>query len=135
MEKSNKINKKYEEWKEGKMEKIMKLFVGIGKYFKETYSTNVFQKLISMLVVVCLIINIVNLPAFASEKRARDNKEKNVQVMKSGKTSTGEMGLQSSQEAMRSGGGEGVGKMNSVWNLSKEDIDNIIVKLYKDYDL
>ena len=127
MEKSNKINKKYEEWKEGKMEKIMKLFVGIGKYFKETYSTNVFQKLISMLVVVCLIINIVNLPAFASEKRARDNKEKNVQVMKSGKTSTGEMGLQSSQEAMRSGGGEGVGKMNSVWNLSKEDIDNIIV--------
>ena len=108
------------------MGNIKKIVLEIEKYFKETYSDNVFQKVISMLVVVCLVINIVNLPAFASEKRAKDNKEKNEQVIKSGKTDTSETGLINAQEAMKSGSGEGVSVMNAIGNMSEKEVNSII---------
>lgn len=108
------------------MEKIKKIVLEIGKYFKENYSTNISQKTISMLVAVCLIINIVNLPAFASENRIKDNKEKNERVMESGKTSTSEVGLVNAQEAMKGGSGEGVSKMNAIGNMSEEEVNSII---------
>ena len=95
--------------------------MGIGKYFKETYSDHVFRKVVSLLVVACFVLNIANLPAYAkSDKRAKDNKEKNEQVIESGKTDTSEIGLVTSDEAMRTGSGEGVGTMNAIGNMSEE---------------
>ena len=122
-----KINKNIEDLEEGEMNIIKKIVMGIGKYFKETYSDHVFRKVVSILVVICFILNIVNLPAYAkSEKKARDNKEKNEQVIESGKTDTSEVGLVSAQEAMKSGSGEGVSTMNAIGNMSEEEVDSII---------
>ncbi|MBQ1710400.1 MAG: hypothetical protein II032_04720 [Treponema sp.] len=99
----------------------------IRKYFSETYSDHVFRKVVSILVVLCFVLNIANLPAYAkSEKRARDNKEKNEQVMETGKTDTSEVGLVSAQEAMKTGSGEGVSTMNAIGNMSEEEVDSII---------
>ena len=106
---------------------IKKIVIGIGKYFKETYSDHVFRKVVSLLVVLCFVINIANLPAYArSDRRAKDNKEKNEQIMESGKTDTSEVGLVSAQEAMKSGSGEGVGTMNAIGNMSEEQVESII---------
>ena len=125
--KEEKINKNIEDLQEGKMNIITKIFAGIRKYFTETYSDHVFRKVVSILVVLCFILNIANLPAYAkSEKRARDNKEKNEQVMETGKTDTSEVGLVSAQEAMKTGSGEGVGTMNAIGNMSEEEVDSII---------
>ncbi|MBR4632365.1 MAG: hypothetical protein IKO48_03475, partial [Elusimicrobia bacterium] len=110
MKKEEKINKNIEEKQEGNMNIITKIFVGIRKYFKETYSDHVFRKVVSILVVLCFVLNIANLPVYAkNERRAKDNKEKNEQVMETGKTDTSEVGLVSAQEAMKTGSGEGVG--------------------------
>ena len=111
---------------EGEMNIIKRIVMGIGKYFKENYSDHIFRKTVSMLVVLCFIVNIANIPAYAGEKRAKDNKEKNEQVIESGKTDTSEVGLVSAQEAMKSGSGEGVAKMNSIGNMSEEEVDSII---------
>ena len=124
--KEEKINKNIEEIQEDKMNIIKKIVMGISKYFKETYSDHVFRKVVSMLVVLCFVLNIANLPAYAGEKKARDNKEKNEQVMESGKTDTSEVGLVSAQEAMKTGSGEGVGTMFSIGNMSEEEVDSII---------
>ena len=127
MKTEEKINKNIEEIEEGDMNIIKKIVMGIGKYFKETYSDHVFRKVVSIVVVICFIINIANLPVYAkSERRAKDNKEKNEQIMESGKTDTSEVGLVSAQEAMRSGSGEGVGTMNAIGNMSEEEVDSII---------
>ncbi len=101
-------NKNIGSLEEGNMNIIKKTVMGINKYFKETYSDHVFRKVVSILVVLCFVLNIANLPAYAkSEKRARDNKEKNEQVIETGKTDTSEVGLVSAQEAMKTGSGEG----------------------------
>ena len=86
-----------------------------------------FNKTISLFVVLCFILSIANLPAYAkSDRRAKDNKEKNEQVIKTGKTDTSEIGLTSSEEAMRTGSGEGVNTMNAIGNMSEEEVDSII---------
>ncbi len=86
-----------------------------------------FNKAISLLVVLCFILSIANLPAYAkSERRAKDNKEKNEQVMETGKTDTSEVGLMSSDQAMKTGSGEGVSTMNAIGNMSEEEVDSII---------
>ena len=120
-------NKNIEDLQEENMNIITKIFAGIRKYFSETYSDHVFRKVVSILVVLCFVLNIANLPAYAkSEKRARDNKEKNEQVMETGKTDTSEVGLVSAQEAMKTGSGEGVSTMNAIGNMSEEEVDSII---------
>ena len=125
--KEEKINKNIEELEEGNMNIIKRVVMGIGKYFKETYSDHVFRKVVSILVVACFVLNIANLPVYAkSDRKAKDNKEKNEQVIKSGKTDTSEIGLVTSEEAMRSGSGEGVGTMNAIGNMSEEEVDSII---------
>ena len=127
MKKEEKINKNIEDLEEGQMNIIKKIVIGIGKYFKETYSDHVFRKVVSIVVVLCFILNIANLPAYAkSERRAKDNKEKNEQIMESGKTDTSEVGLVSAQEAMKSGSGEGVSTMNAIGSMSEEEVDSII---------
>ena len=83
-------------------------------------------KIISLLIIACFVLNISGIPAYAVEKKARDNKEKNEQVMESGKTDTSEVGLVSAQEAMKTGSGEGVGTMNAIGNMSEEEVDSII---------
>ncbi|MCR4662417.1 MAG: hypothetical protein K5622_00835 [Endomicrobiaceae bacterium] len=86
-----------------------------------------FYKFISLFVIACFMLNIAVVPVYAkSERRAKDNKEKNEQVMESGKTDTSEVGLVSAQEAMKTGSGEGVGTMNSIGNMSEEEVDSII---------
>ncbi|MBQ2219458.1 MAG: hypothetical protein II417_01525, partial [Elusimicrobia bacterium] len=88
---------------------------------------NLLNKTISLLVVLCFILSIANLPAYAkSERRAKDNKERNEQIIKSGKTDTSEVGLTTSDEAMRTGSGEGVNTMNAIGNMSEEEVDSII---------
>ena len=125
--KEEKINKNIEKLEEGNMNIITKVVMGIREYFKETYSDHVFRKVVSLLVVACFVLNIANLPAYAkSDKRAKDNKEKNEQVIESGKTDTSEIGLVTSEEAMRTGSGEGVGTMNAIGNMSEEEVDSII---------
>jgi hypothetical protein len=125
--KEEKINKNIEKLEEDNMNIITKVVMGIREYFKETYSDHVFRKVVSLLVVACFVLNIANLPAYAkSDKRAKDNKEKNEQVIESGKTDTSEIGLVSSEEAMRTGSGEGVGTMNAIGNMSEEEVDSII---------
>ncbi|WP_372520844.1 hypothetical protein, partial [Candidatus Ruminimicrobiellum ovillum] len=120
-------NKNIEDGQEGKMNILKKIVMGIGKYFKETYSDHVFRKVVSILVVLCFVLNIANLPAYAkSDRRAKDNKEKNEQVMETGKTDTSEVGLVSAQEAMKTGSGEGVSTMNAIGNMSEEEVDGII---------
>ncbi|WP_372520728.1 hypothetical protein, partial [Candidatus Ruminimicrobiellum ovillum] len=120
-------NKNIEDGQEGKMNILKKIVMGIGKYFKETYSDHVFRKVVSILVVLCFVLNIANLPAYAkSDRRAKDNKEKNEQVMETGKTDTSEVGLVSAQEAMKTGSGEGVSTMNAIGNMSEEEVDSII---------
>ena len=127
VKKEEKTNKNIEEIQEGNMNIITKVVMGIREYFKETYSDHVFRKVVSLLVVACFVLNIANLPAYAkSEKRAKDNKEKNEQVIESGKTDTSEIGLVTSEEAMRTGSGEGVGTMNAIGNMSEEEVDSII---------
>jgi hypothetical protein len=106
---------------------IKKIVIGIGKYFKENYSDHVFRKVVSLMVVACFVLNIANLPAYAkSERRAKDNKEKNEQVIESGKTDTSEVGLVGAKEAMKTGSGEGVSTMNAIGNMSEEEVDSII---------
>ncbi len=86
-----------------------------------------FNKTISLFVVLCFILSIANLPVYAkSDRRAKDNKEKNEQVIKTGKTDTSEIGLTTSEEAMRTGSGEGVNTMNRIGNMSEEEVDSII---------
>ena len=86
-----------------------------------------FDKIISLFVILCFILSIANLPVYAkSDRRAKDNKEKNEQVIKTGKTDTSEIGLTSSEEAMRTGSGEGVNTMNRIGNMSEEEVDSII---------
>ncbi|MBR3653846.1 MAG: hypothetical protein IKN62_00220 [Elusimicrobia bacterium] len=86
-----------------------------------------FNKAISLFVVLCFILSIANLPVYAkSDRRAKDNKEKNEQVIKTGKTDTSEIGLTTSEEAMRTGSGEGVNTMNRIGNMSEEEVDSII---------
>ena len=127
MKKEEIKNKNIEDLEEGNMNIITKIVMGIKKYFKETYSDHVFRKVVSILVVACFVLNIANLPAYAkSERRAKDNKEKNEQVIKTGKTDTSEVGLTTSEEAMRSGSGEGVSTMNAIGNMSEEEVDSII---------
>ena len=127
MKKEEIRNKNIEEEQEEKMNIFKKVVMGIREYFKETYSDHVFRKVVSLLVVACFVLNIANLPAYAkSEKRAKDNKEKNEQVIESGKTDTSEIGLVTSEEAMRTGSGEGVGTMNAIGNMSEEEVDSII---------
>jgi len=71
------INKNIEKLEEENMNIITKVVMGIRRYFEETYSDHVFRKVVSMLVVLCFVLNIANLPAYAkSERRAKDNKEK-----------------------------------------------------------
>ena len=87
----------------------------------------IFNKAISIIVALFFILNMISLPAYAkSEKRARDNKEKNEQVIETGKTDTSEVGLVSAQEAMKTGSGEGVSTMNAIGNMSEEEVDSII---------
>ena len=118
--KEEKINKNIEEIPEADMNIFKKVVMGIREYFKETYSDHVFRKVVSLLVVACFVLNIANLPAYAkSDKRAKDNKEKNEQVIESGKTDTSEIGLVTSEEAMRTGSGEGVSTMNAIGNMSE----------------
>ena len=106
---------------------ISKAVMGIKEYFKETYSDHVFRKVVSIMVVLCFVLNIANIPAYAkSERRAKDNKERNEQIIESGKTDTSEVGLVSAQEAMRTGSGEGVSTMNAIGNMSEEEVDSII---------
>ncbi|MBR4632628.1 MAG: hypothetical protein IKO48_04865, partial [Elusimicrobia bacterium] len=70
----------------------------------------IFNKAISIIVALFFVLNMISLPAYAkNERRAKDNKEKNEQVMETGKTDTSEVGLVSAQEAMKTGSGEGVG--------------------------
>ena len=127
MVKKEKINKNIEDLEEDKMNIITKIVIGIKKYFTETYSDHVFRKVVSILVVLCFVLNIANLPAYAkSDRRAKDNKEKNEQVIKTGKTDTSEVGLTTSEEAMRTGSGEGVSTMNAIGNMSEEEVDSII---------
>ena len=104
MKKEEIKNKNIEALQEGNMNIITKIVVGIREYFKETYSDHVFRKVVSMLVVLCFVLNIANLPAYAkSERRAKDNKEKNEQVMETGKTDTSEVVLVSAEQAMKTG--------------------------------
>ena len=127
MKKEEIRNKNIEELEGGKMNILTKVVMGIKKYFKETYSDHVFRKVVSILVVLCFVLNIANLPVYAkSERRAKDNKEKNEQVIKTGKTDTSEVGLTTSEEAMRTGSGEGVSTMNAIGNMSEEQVDSII---------
>ena len=86
-----------------------------------------FSKTVSLFVAVCFILSVANLPVYAkSERRAKDNKEKNEQVIKTGKTDTSEVGLTTSEDAMRTGSGEGVNTMNAIGNMSEEEVDSII---------
>ena len=127
MKKEEIKNKNIEDLEEGNMNIITKIIVGIREYFKETYSDHVFRKVVSILVVLCFVLNIANLPAYAkSDRRAKDNKEKNEQVMETGKTDTSEVGLVSAEQAMKAGSGEGVSTMNAIGNLSEEQVDSII---------
>ncbi len=121
------MNKNIEEYRGGKMNIFKKIVIGTGKYFKPTYTARVFKKTVSLLVAACFVLSIANLPAYAkSDKRAKDNKEKNEQVIESGKTDTSEIGLVTSEDAMRTGSGESVSTMNAIGNMSEEEVDSII---------
>ena len=45
---------------EGAMNIIKKAVLGIRGYFKETYSDHVFRKVVSIMVVICFVLNIAN---------------------------------------------------------------------------
>ena len=85
-----------------------------------------FYKIISLLVMACFILNMSGISVYAAEKKARDNKNKNEQVMKNGKTDTSETGLISAKEAMRAGKGERVSTMSKIGNMSEEEVDSVI---------
>ena len=112
---------------------LRKIVMEIGKYFKETYSDHVFRKVVSILVVLCFVLNIANLPAYAkSERRAKDNKEKNEQVMGTGKTDVEDsLGMVDAQESVKTGNGEGVSTMNVIGNMSEEEVDSIISSCWR----
>ena len=107
---------------------LRKIVMEISKYFRETYSDHVFRKVVSILVVLCFVLNIANLPTYAkSERRSKDNKEKNEQVMGTGKTDVEDsLGMVDAQESVKTGNGEGVSTMNVIGNMSEEEVDSII---------
>ena len=75
--------KNIEESKGGKMNILKKIVMGISGYFKETYSDHVFSKVVSILVVMCFILNIANLPAYAGKKKSRYEEKQKIERMKS----------------------------------------------------
>ncbi|MDR1940773.1 MAG: hypothetical protein LBQ47_00390, partial [Endomicrobium sp.] len=68
-----------------------KAIEGIRQYFQEYWKRNRFMKTVSMIVLVCFIINILNLPAFSATQedaekinRTKQNLEQNVVMTGSG---------------------------------------------------
>jgi len=115
----NKVNKNIEEIKGGNMNILKKIVMGISGYFKENYKDHKFRKVVSILVVMCFILNIANLPAYAG-KSSRYEKKKQLEEMKS----------ESSSQSVSYMGDETSGSVSYMQMLSEniEVKDNVIYK-------
>ena len=113
-----KINKNIEEYKGGNMNILKKIVMGISGYFKENYSDHLFRKVVSILVVMCFVLNIANLPAYAG--KSRYEKKKQIEQMKS----------ESSSQSVSYMGDETSGTVSYMQMLSDniEVKDNVIYK-------
>ena len=113
-----KINKDIEESKGGNMNILKKIVMGISGYFKENYSDHLFRKVVSILVVMCFVLNIANLPAYAG--KSRYEKKKQIEQMKS----------ESSSQSVSYMGDETSGTVSYMQMLSDniEVKDNVIYK-------
>ena len=61
---------------------IKRVMEWIKQYYENYTKEHVFRKSVSLLVVICFIVNIANLPAYASEDKSIYEKKRQQQQMK-----------------------------------------------------